>query len=430
MGVYVVLTVAAAVLLLVAAGACLWRQADVRKDIGCSLLTGALLAGALGVVQIHLDKERDKEAATEQFRQSVGMTQHLEGLDPKGFHPDLKLSLGGAHLSGKILDRAKLEGVDLSKANLAEAKLRDANLKHADLRGASLFDADLTRAELQGADLRKADLRFADMRGVSLVPKGEIDPTTKLGNARVNHSTCWPEVFLSSRDKEYVRRRTGLKPKETVVHGVRKREKSLGHACRLTLDGISGLLAAYKRSQTQTIGEIANTLGLPPKQVATKLTGRASKRKSRIKLPIVVDGPCAGLPVLHVNLHDWARGFVFLLIQQPGREQVHTEVVQLVRRTLKGKRVERLQERLREDGHKIKVDGVYGPHTDDALEKSTGKREFDTDPAVQSFLRWRQNVDRTLRAPLGLGDRVTLVGTSAQNDDSLEFGWQRRVPRC
>ena len=66
-----------------------------------------------------------------------------------------RLDLSGTHLTGAVLNSAKLRGTDLNNAKLIVAYLRDADLTDADLvgaelSGATLTDADLTRTKLTG----------------------------------------------------------------------------------------------------------------------------------------------------------------------------------------------------------------------------------------------------------------------------------------
>lgn len=113
-------------------------------------------------------------------------------------HPEVKIDLRDASLSGKELMyavlndgdlfRADLTGADLTGAKLIEtnlceailkdsvltdatldyANLRRARLTGAQLDGAALINADLSGAELENVNLRGADLIEADLTGASL----------------------------------------------------------------------------------------------------------------------------------------------------------------------------------------------------------------------------------------------------------------------
>jgi hypothetical protein len=406
----------------------LLSEGNTGRQVGSSILTGALVAFALGVVQLHAESEREADARRDEFRVTLGVTQHLEGLDPKSVDPEL--SLEGMHLSGKILDRAKLQGVDLRDATLEAASLREAKLQEADLRGASLFGADLTGARLEDTDLREADLRFATLRNVRLVPEGAKAPSIKLAKAKVNHATCWPEVFLSSRIRKYRKLRGRLQLEPTVVHGVQQYPDHGGRSCVITLDGVSQLLSTHRRFETRTIPQIAKTLGHGPGRVLAKLTARNVKATRLPTLPSIEEGLCAGSRRLTVNLQDWSEGFSFLLVKRPRENLAQAAVVRVAPRTLRGKHVKRLQFRLRQAEHEIEADGVYGPKTDKALRAFLSEPRSGADPAVRSFLRWRQQARRTLRAPLIAGASIVLVGTSTQNARSLEYRLERRVSRC
>jgi uncharacterized protein YjbI with pentapeptide repeats len=77
-------------------------------------------------------------------------------------------NLYGANLYGANLYGANLSGADLSKANLYGANLYGANLYGANLSGADLSGADLSKADLSGANLSGANLNRASLDGASL----------------------------------------------------------------------------------------------------------------------------------------------------------------------------------------------------------------------------------------------------------------------
>jgi len=79
-------------------------------------------------------------------------------------HPEVRIVLDGANLSGMILT-----GIDFSDASLRgcamhATNLMNANLRGADLSGANLAEADLIGANLEGANLTGANLYEADLR--------------------------------------------------------------------------------------------------------------------------------------------------------------------------------------------------------------------------------------------------------------------------
>jgi hypothetical protein len=83
-------------------------------------------------------------------------------------HPNERLDLLEADLSGANLFKANLRSADLNRANLSKATLRqadlcEADLCEADLSGADLFGADLSATDLSDADLSRTLLRYADL---------------------------------------------------------------------------------------------------------------------------------------------------------------------------------------------------------------------------------------------------------------------------
>ena len=65
--------------------------------------------------------------------------------------------------------RIDLNEADLTGANLKEANLSGGNLKEANLEGASLTGADLNEAQLTGAKLEGANLTGANLRRTRLL---------------------------------------------------------------------------------------------------------------------------------------------------------------------------------------------------------------------------------------------------------------------
>src|SRR5581483_7189263 len=91
----------------------------------------------------------------------------------RGDHPETKLDLSGADLSGAYLGSRDFTAANLSRTNLRGADLKAVNLRradltHADLSKAVLFEADLRVANLREANLNVADLTHANLTGANL----------------------------------------------------------------------------------------------------------------------------------------------------------------------------------------------------------------------------------------------------------------------
>lgn len=171
-----------------------------RSNLGVALMTGALVAFAVLVMQVlvdvRLNQVEDQRSAQEE-RQSaqlmVGLEQDLTGIglphrDLTGFYLYGK-SLRSANLRGAILSNAILTAADLTGADLIGAKLDGARLDSArtvpratlrteevptawlddaDLRPNGGVPADLSQALLVGASLRGAHLEGAILAGARL----------------------------------------------------------------------------------------------------------------------------------------------------------------------------------------------------------------------------------------------------------------------
>lgn len=83
-------------------------------------------------------------------------------------HPDEKIALDGADLSGVDLEGVNLADACLDGANLSSTCLRNALLVRASLQNTNLSDAELAHANLAHAHLFKANLTFADLEGALL----------------------------------------------------------------------------------------------------------------------------------------------------------------------------------------------------------------------------------------------------------------------
>jgi Pentapeptide repeats (8 copies) len=293
------------------------RRGERKRQAGASIITGALVACALAAVQAWAESRRDADARRNQFRFTVAVTKHLEGLDPRAVDPSL--SLDGMHLSGRILDDSKLAGVNLRNATLEDASLVGADLRRAHLERANLYHADLSRAKLADVHLEGADLRRAKL-GAVLYPHGGIAPRLFLSRAtKVDPGTCWPAAFLASRLAK--RLRAPLKPEPLTIQGVTQPVKpSIGRACVLTVDEIGDMLGLYSkrghgiRRIGQTVHRVARTFGVPDARVAKKLSTVTRTRATPGPLGIKPRA-CAGARRLSVDLTgDWKQGRSFLLV--------------------------------------------------------------------------------------------------------------------
>jgi uncharacterized protein YjbI with pentapeptide repeats len=139
-----------------------------RSDLGLALMTGALIAFAVLIVQLLVDvrtrqddRNRERAAEHQSLQISLGPT-NLAGIDLG----DGKLA--NFYLRSKDLEGADLERADLTKAVLAHTRLMRANLNNAKLSNADLSWANLSGATLDGARLRKAHMYGTTLNGASL----------------------------------------------------------------------------------------------------------------------------------------------------------------------------------------------------------------------------------------------------------------------
>ncbi len=133
-----------------------WRMEhpDERMDLNRADLSGARLSGA-NLSEATLIRANLNEATL------------------------IRANLSGARLSGANLSRANLSEATLSRANLSEAtlsrthlsgaRLSGANLSGANLSGANLSGARLSGATLSGATLSRAHLSGADLSEATLI---------------------------------------------------------------------------------------------------------------------------------------------------------------------------------------------------------------------------------------------------------------------
>jgi uncharacterized protein YjbI with pentapeptide repeats len=142
-----------------------------RTDLGVALMTGALVAFAILVLQLmiqvrtqHDEHTRAAQADRQGLLLLLGRSGDLSGLSLPGRDlTDAFLNyktLRGANFADAQMHGALLQEATLTAANLAGAKLRGATLARADARYANFSGADLDGAELTGANLD--DASFAD----------------------------------------------------------------------------------------------------------------------------------------------------------------------------------------------------------------------------------------------------------------------------
>jgi uncharacterized protein YjbI with pentapeptide repeats len=172
---------------------CWWpsrRDPAGRRDLGVALMTGAVVAGAVLLIQILFDariasiehhrqneqRRRDEVARIADKRASlqltVGLTRNLRGMDFRGqdlsdFYLGWK-DLREALFAKAHLEHAMLPGADMRGASLDGAKARNAHFDRARLDKASLVAADLRDAVFSKAHIGGADLTYADLRGANL----------------------------------------------------------------------------------------------------------------------------------------------------------------------------------------------------------------------------------------------------------------------
>ena len=194
---------------LVAAGVYLWwptrRDPASRASVGAALLTGAVVAFAIFLLQIVLDsrldeieQQRANERALQDLRQQVAASEGREGtssgLNGFDFHIGGVEDLSGFYFVNKILNEADFRGLtlnraDFSGADLTSAQLDDAKLNDADFLSARMENAFLERAELTGADLTSACLRLAHLKDANLTGADLSD--VDLSDAEFNAKTVW-----------------------------------------------------------------------------------------------------------------------------------------------------------------------------------------------------------------------------------------------
>ncbi|QDT89102.1 pentapeptide repeat-containing protein [Gimesia algae] len=107
-------------------------------------------------------------------------------------HPQVRLNLTEADLSGLDLYKIRLRKADLRDANLFRTNLSCADLSEVDLSGANLSDADLMCTNLSGAKLTGADFSNANLTETDFSWADLSDSNLEKGilkNINLNHAT-------------------------------------------------------------------------------------------------------------------------------------------------------------------------------------------------------------------------------------------------
>jgi uncharacterized protein YjbI with pentapeptide repeats len=173
-----------------------------RGSIGVALMTGAILAFAIFLLQILMnatEQGRIRDREREGLRLQLAIEDNLGGIDLRG------QDLSGFYLAGKQLTEAKLQNADLTDANLSAADLQRAHLDKATLHDVDLSAVNLTGGFLTGAHfagestLEAACLRLADIRDVDL---SGVDLTgTDFSDAKYDTDTELPAGFRPKPQK-------------------------------------------------------------------------------------------------------------------------------------------------------------------------------------------------------------------------------------
>jgi uncharacterized protein YjbI with pentapeptide repeats len=169
-----------------------------RQDLGVALMTGALIAFSVLVIQLLVDF-RARQA--DHRRQHASEQQSLQiSLGPR--------TLPGIDLSDANLEKFYMRHKDLTDADLSHSRLKDAvlaqavlvraNLTGANLRSADLTEATLVNATLDGAHLAKAHMYGANLNGASLVG-AHLDDAI-LTDARLRADLKWAQLDGATLD--------------------------------------------------------------------------------------------------------------------------------------------------------------------------------------------------------------------------------------
>jgi uncharacterized protein YjbI with pentapeptide repeats len=213
-----------------------WTSADrahTKGEVGRALLTGAILALAVGWVQLEVDNRlRDSERE----RQASDERQNLQlALDLRDRHGELTLEgrdLTGLSLAGKTLEGANLSETQLAEAVLDGARLDNAELEAADLRGASLLGVDMDLAFVTHADLRGATLTEAHLRGSQLLRVRAEDAIFR--NALLTDAELYEAALTGADLRGANLRRAGLE--RAVLRGADLSQANLAGASLIGAD--------------------------------------------------------------------------------------------------------------------------------------------------------------------------------------------------
>jgi hypothetical protein len=293
----------AGVALLVLSLYLLKRDEPKANEIGSSLLTGALVAVALSGLQLYLEDRREDQNRREQFRTTIGVTRHLEGLDPE-------FTLAGMQLSQKVLDSARLGGEDLRATNFQNASLKNAQLDGADLRDANLNGAILTDADLTDAKMNDADLRATTLDAT-------IYGVGDLSGAKADAKTCWPADLLTSKNEPWTTMRRQVQRTTLVRHGQQVAGKSLGRACAVTTNDLWDAATQYKRVGV-TVDWFAEKLRWSRTKVLDLLRPRRLRNPAGWKSPSIKGKLCAGSGTIALDMRRWWHGFSFVTVKDQG----------------------------------------------------------------------------------------------------------------
>ena len=106
--------------------------------------------------------------------------------DWRTYHPQERLDLSGANLSGVELWAVDLSRADLWGANLRTARFSNANLSDANLAGADLTKSDLSSAVMERSNIAQADLTDSNLAMANLTKS--VLAEARLSGADLRHT--------------------------------------------------------------------------------------------------------------------------------------------------------------------------------------------------------------------------------------------------
>lgn len=158
-----------------------------RGDLGLALMTGALIAFSVLLLQLlfdlrlaDADAQRIARAEQQSFLDSVSREENLAGVDFSG------KDMHGFFLQGKDFSGANLHEADLSSADLRLTKLVGTDMRGAKLEKALLDSADLHEAKLQDVEAPDASFYFANLEGARLVRANLRGANFRIATARAD----------------------------------------------------------------------------------------------------------------------------------------------------------------------------------------------------------------------------------------------------